>query len=83
MALELLKFEAEWCGPCSQQGEILTEFDTVPVTAIDVDDDQKTAQAYHVRGLPTLVLEDDGEEVERWTGVTQLEELESSAERHS
>ena len=83
MALELLKFEADWCGPCGQQGHILKSFDSVPVTEIDVDEEQEIAADYEVRSLPTLVLEQDGEIVERWTGLTQLEELEAGVERHS
>jgi thioredoxin 1 len=77
MSLELLKFEAEWCGPCSQQSTILEEYHATPVRSIDVDEDTETANEYSVRGLPTLVLLNDGEPVERWSGVTQLEEIKS------
>jgi thioredoxin 1 len=78
--MELLKFEAPWCSPCKQQDDILEEFDAVPITHIDVDEDHETANEYSVRGIPTMILLDDGEPVERWDGVTQLNEIESAVE---
>jgi len=83
MAVEIKQFSAEWCGPCSQQKEILEDFDAAPVRAIDVDEDQQTARDYGVRGIPTLVVEVEGEEVERFTGVTQLEEIENAVDRNA
>lgn len=82
MSVEILKFEADWCGPCTQQASILEDFDAAPVRSIDVDEDQQTARDYGVRGLPTLVVEAEGEEVERFTGVTQLEEIEDAVDRN-
>lgn len=78
---KLLKFEADWCGPCQTQEPIVEEFEEdnpeVEVEAIDVDEHQERANEYHVRGLPTLVLLEDEEVSSRWTGVTQKEDLES------
>jgi len=82
--MELLKFEADWCGPCTQQANILEDYDSTPVRSIDVDEDADTANEYSVRGLPTMVLlDEDGTPVERWTGLTQLEEIESAVEQNS
>lgn len=78
MTTELLKFEADWCGPCTQQANLLEDYDATPVRSIDVDEDTDTANEYSVRGLPTLVLLSDGEPVERWTGLTQVDEIEEA-----
>lgn len=74
--MELLKFEADWCGPCSQQDELLESYDATPIEHIDVDENPDRANEYSVRSLPTLVLLDDGEIVEQWIGVTQPDSIE-------
>lgn len=71
----LLKFEADWCGPCSMQSDILEDYDETPIETIDVDKQEEKAQEYMVRSLPTLVLEVDGEEEHRWNGVTEKDEI--------
>jgi len=82
--MELLKFEADWCGPCSKQDSIIEEYDATPVRRIDVDEESETAQEWGVRSLPTMILlGDDGESLNRWTGVTQLEDIESALDKYS
>jgi thioredoxin 1 len=77
MTAELLKFEAEWCGPCSQQSDLLEGYDATSVRSIDVDENAKLANQYSVRGLPTMVLIDgDGGVIDRWAGLTQPSEIE-------
>lgn len=66
MKIEVLKFYADWCGPCrvlSQrlEGEKLTE--------INVDKDHETAVKYRVRTIPVLVFLKDGVEVHRTVGL--------------
>ena len=82
MTVRLKDFYADWCGPCKTQDPILEEIEEdypeVEFEKIDVDEDQETANQYSVRSLPTLVVEDDDGEVERFIGVTQREEIESA-----
>lgn len=76
--MRLLKFYASWCGPCKQQGKILEGFKTLPIEAIDVDDDDNTdiVDKYGIRGLPTILLLDDKDEIiKRFGGLTSLEEI--------
>ena len=40
------------------------------IDVIDVDDDDHTAEEYNIERMPTFIFEVDGEEIERWTGVT-------------
>ena len=80
MATKILKFGAEWCSPCSAQDDILESVDTVPVEHIDVDESGERATEYNIRSVPTLVILNDGEEIERFIGVTQLEQIESAIE---
>lgn len=59
----LLKFEANWCGPCQQLKPIVTEVlaghgTDVELKTINVDDpdNQALVQRHGVRAIPTLVL---------------------------
>ena len=73
---ELLKFKAVWCGPCKSLSNIMEGVDFgVKVTEVDIDEDMDTTIKYGIRGVPTMVLLEDGKEVKRTSGVMRLEEL--------
>lgn len=85
MEATLKEFEADWCGPCSTQEPIVDELDEdrddLDVEKIDVDDKQDVANEYQVRSLPTIVIEtEDGQIVDRFTGVTQRPDLEAAVD---
>ncbi len=61
----LLDFWADWCGPCKMIAPLLdeaaTEYaDKLAVVKLNVDENQKTAQKFGVRSIPTLMLFKDG-----------------------
>ena len=70
----LLKFGAEWCGPCQMIAPELKELaDSNPdITVVDVDiDDPKIdsiKQKYDVQTIPHVVLIVDGKVVETFVG---------------
>ena len=72
--MKLYKFYAVWCNPCKMQTK---EFEENPVDAeleaIDIDEDDKDlATKYSIRSIPTMILlSDNGEILNRWTGVTK------------
>lgn len=85
----IIDFYADWCGPCKTQTPILEELveerDDIDLVKVNVDEDQKTANEYNVRSLPTLVLtteDEDGEELvhDRFVGVTDKSKLEDAIE---
>jgi thioredoxin 1 len=68
----LTDFYADWCGPCQMLEpivETLAAETDATVAKVDVDANQRLAQSYGVRGVPTLVLFADGEPVEEIVGV--------------
>ncbi|WP_411072051.1 thioredoxin family protein [Streptomyces sp. cmx-4-25] len=81
----LVKFTAEWCGPCRQLGPVLgalaeEEAARLRIVEIDVDRNPGTAVRYGVLATPTLMVFRAGEPVKSLVGARPkrrlLEELE-------
>ena len=77
----VVDFYAEWCGPCKMMKPILDQFkgmvgDRATVIKVDVDKNPAAAQAYGVRGVPTLAIFKKGEIVWRKSGVVSAAQLE-------
>ena len=65
-------FSAKWCGPCKAFKPIMQEIageESIIVEFIDVDEQQNLAQQYGVRSIPSVVIEENGVEVDRFTGA--------------
>jgi|TARA_Y100000310_G_scaffold279701_1_gene298973 thioredoxin 1 len=64
-------FSATWCGPCKVFKPVMTEIASEGYTVefIDVDNDKNKAQLYNVRSVPTVVIEENGIEVDRFIGA--------------
>lgn len=70
----VVDFWAAWCGPCRIMNPIVeaiaTEFaDTAKVGKVDADDQDMLALNYHVNAIPTLLFFQNGQVVERVSGV--------------
>ena len=67
------KFYAEWCGPCNVLTPVMenvqTKFQGVSFESVDIDSQFEVAQKYYVRSVPTVIVEKNGEEVQRFVGV--------------
>jgi thioredoxin 1 len=76
----LVDFFATWCGPCQMLIPILKQVkDTlgprITVIKIDVDKNQELASKLQVRGVPTMMLYQNGEQLWRQSGVLSKEEI--------
>ncbi|WP_369149470.1 thioredoxin family protein [Streptomyces sp. R44] len=70
----LVKFTAEWCGPCRQLKPVLgaiaaEEAGRLRIVEIDVDRNPETTMAYGVLATPTLVVFRGGEPVKSIVGA--------------
>ena len=65
-------FSATWCGPCQTFKPIMSEIanEGHSVQFIDIDQQGDLAQQYNVRSVPTVVIEQNGSEVNRLIGAT-------------
>lgn len=84
----LVDFFATWCGPCQTLGPILKEVkdslgDRVSIIKIDVDKNQALAGAYQVRGVPTMMLFQNGKQLWRQSGVLSKQQIIQVITEHS
>lgn len=75
---KLLFFTGSWCAVCRQLKLIVereaTDYE-VEILDVDEDDGAFFADKYNVRGLPTLVVLENGREIKRAVGSTAWEEV--------
>jgi thioredoxin 1 len=76
----LIDFFATWCGPCQMLGPVLKEVkdhlgDRVSIIKIDVDKNQELAAMQQVRGVPTMMLFQNGNLLWRQSGLLSKEEI--------
>ena len=64
-------FSATWCGPCKSFKPVMNEIagEGYHVEFINIDNLSDLAQQYNVRSVPTVVIEENGVEVDRLVGA--------------
>jgi thioredoxin 2 len=78
----VVDFYADWCGPCHMMAPTLDEFasrhaGSVLVLKVDTEVNPKVAGRFGIRGIPTLIVFENGNERGRHVGVADLKTLET------
>lgn len=83
----VLKFGAEWCGPCKQIAPVLEQLadeyqDRIKYVSIDVEESTEITAEYKIRNVPTIIFIKKGEiqdkavgSISRNTIVEKIEKL--------
>jgi len=76
----LVDFTAEWCGPCHRLKPEIEKLsgelgDKLTIGELNVDLNARTAMAYGVMSIPTLILFKGGRDVERFVGLQPKDRL--------
>jgi thioredoxin 1 len=78
--VKVLKFSAEWCGPCVAMKPVVARFKAahpeVVVEEVDIDKSERKAERYGVQCVPTFVFEQAGKVIGRQEGFCSLKTLE-------
>lgn len=72
----LVDFYADWCGPCRMLGPILEELENIQILKVNVDNFQEIANKYGVMSIPTLILFNEGKEINKIIGLRSKSDIE-------
>lgn len=85
--LQILKFEADWCGPCQKMKPVFSRVsrnlsDHARFRSVNIDNQPRVAEAYDVQSVPTVIAIRDGRVVGRNVGYMNSTRLKAFVKRY-
>ena len=82
----LVDFWAEWCGPCKVVAPILEELadeydGKIKFVKVDTEENFENPSSYGILSLPTLLVFNGGQQIERITGARPKGDLKRSLDK--
>lgn len=75
----IIDFYADWCGPCKMLSPVVDklaeEHSEFKVVKVNVDENPDLAGSYQVMSIPTLVVIENGKEVNRSMGLQSKQDI--------
>ena len=75
----IIDFYATWCVPCQMLSPVLEEVaaenSDIKLVKIDVDQNEELAYKYGISAMPTIIVMENGEEINRSIGVISKEDI--------
>ncbi|MCK4250219.1 thioredoxin [candidate division WOR-3 bacterium] len=83
----IVDFWAIWCAPCSMVAPVLEEIakeqeGKVKIGKINVDNEIKIANEYTIQNIPTVIIFNQGKEVERIIGAVPKDHIEKKLKKY-
>ena len=72
---------APWCGPCRSLAPVLEQLASeykgrLKIAKLNTDDNPKIAMKYNIQSIPTMLLFNNGQQVDRIVGAQPKQEIE-------